>query len=154
MEFVSKPCGPYKLAKALRDCIVRLKVAGSEHAGMKESDSLSESSSAQPKGLALGLKELNLVQTNGFDLGPQVSQDSDDDQSNDNDCRRYWRKTLFLSFSNDGAIRRQKTVDRHSRLSNLEKPRGSDPAAVSLPSGLSRRHQRHPTDLPASAPRG
>jgi hypothetical protein len=77
VEFISKPCGPYKLAKALQDCVVRLMASSSEHAVTNQRDTVSACQPLQPNGLPERLKEPTLnpsdkahsgtaVQTNGI----------------------------------------------------------------------------------------
>ena len=58
VEFVSKPCGPYKLAKALHACILRLRESSFEHTGTKQSDAVTEDLSLQPNGFPQRPKEL------------------------------------------------------------------------------------------------
>ena len=58
VEFVSKPCGPYKLAKALRACILRQREPSFERAGTRQTDAVTEDLSLQSNGFPQRPKEL------------------------------------------------------------------------------------------------
>jgi hypothetical protein len=87
IEFVSKPCGPYKLAKALQDCIVRLKASTSENARTNKSNRVSPFPPLRPNGLSHRLEELTLEhsdtthpgtgpQTNGVHSASQLKENA------------------------------------------------------------------------------
>ena len=60
VEFVSKPCGPYKLAQALHDCMLRLRESSFERTGTRQSNGVPEYSALRPNGLPERLEELKL----------------------------------------------------------------------------------------------
>ena len=59
VEFVSKPCGPYKLAKALLDCIRRLRASRPKSEVIVHCNGVSEEPSLQTNGVADYLKASN-----------------------------------------------------------------------------------------------
>jgi hypothetical protein len=85
VEFVSKPCGPYKLAKALLDCIRRLRASRSKSEVIVHCNGVSEEPSLQTNGVADHLKASNIGpsshtdpatgrQTTDTAAAPQITQ--------------------------------------------------------------------------------
>jgi len=85
VEFVSKPCGPYKLAKALLDCIRRLRASQSKSEVTVHCNEVSEEPSLQTNGIADHLKASNIGlsshtdpatgrQTTNTAAAPQITQ--------------------------------------------------------------------------------
>jgi CheY-like chemotaxis protein len=85
VEFVSKPCGPYKLAKALLDCIRKLRASRSKSEVIAHCNGFSEEPSLQTNGAADHLKASNIGpsshtnpatgrQTTDTAAAPQIAQ--------------------------------------------------------------------------------
>jgi hypothetical protein len=85
VEFVSKPCGPYKLAKALLDCIRKLRASRSKSEVIAHCNGFSEEPSLQTNGVADHLKASNIGlsshtnpatgrQTTDTAAAPQITQ--------------------------------------------------------------------------------
>ena len=87
VEFISKPCGPYKLAKVLRDCLIRLRALDVDNVETCQHSPASEGQTSQGQDVSEYLIELDghtpnktasaaIAQTNGILAASPLSRNA------------------------------------------------------------------------------